>query len=265
MASRVLISQMIRALNNNSNNYYDGEYYTTHLTSNGFYDKFIVCKVTDKVTSTDSNNNILHDGIIEVPIFALGPVSNTFNRVRNKYQRGNNRAERQTIVDEFDTITIPLYKHPNFYNNIPILKTGDAILKHIFNPREAERLLPFKLTDGTIFYGNKGMLLDTDGRVLVYTAMKYNTNNFYLHAEKNIVYINPLSFINKDLVSKTIITKLLPILMAENTGRIIDYVIGDKTSIIQQVIPPTTEMEVIQTDLNTVIAENADFIMDALS
>lgn len=262
MVSRALISLIQRGLIGNGSSYYAPGYYATYLTDNGFYEAFIVCNITDK-RLVESREDSSYVSQVEVPVFATRPIISTVDKARAKFQRFNTRRDRAVFIEEFDTITIPMYKHPDFYASIPELKTGDAILKHIFSGNIAEKYMPFKLVDGTLFYGNKGMLMDSDGNLLVYSTLTFELNDLYTHILYNTVYINPLAFTNKDLVSKTIITKLLPILMSDElNGYNIKYIIEDKTSVIQRTIEPTADIPSLQLDLNTVIAENAELIMD---
>lgn len=101
-------------------------------------------------------------------------------------------------------------------------KTVDPAIKYCYNILPSERLKPFKIKD-TLYYFGRGIILDEEFNPIL--IMCYRLNNEILDTEavyfedriydevKGIVKIDNDVFTSKDLVSKHIMTKLIPTLL----------------------------------------------------
>lgn len=100
-------------------------------------------------------------------------------------------------------------------------RTFNSIFRTLLSSNYNSRLVKVKTSKGEIYYGAPGIVLDEEYNVLLLMAMKATLEEHNLLYHEPILYINPSVFINKDLVSKNIISNIVPYFI-ENKVNLID-------------------------------------------
>lgn len=143
-----------------------------------------------------------------VPEFACQHFYEVFN---NRFNSGNNRIRN---YDDGNIINIPLVVRRAEYK-----RSFDSIIHSFFNEvpnrTQYEHLLKITTNKGEVYYGNRGFILDKDfNPVIIYgvkcSIEKNELNKDVFHVNELVLNINNNIFINKDIVSKNIIKKLIP-------------------------------------------------------
>lgn len=115
-----------------------------------------------------------------------------------------------TALETLDTIIVPLYS--KFSKNI---KTISSVINTGFDKVQwRDRLMKVIMSNGEIYYINKGIILDKDmNPIIVYT---WDCNVSDKSHDNPKVYINPIIFTKIDLpLYKDIVNKFIPVLMTE--------------------------------------------------
>ncbi len=194
---------------------------------------------------------------IEVPAFLKVVMASYLDLVKSQRLR----LERAGKLEEFkkpDSLVVALYS-----DDIPVLKkTGDSIITYTLETTLQQKLRCFitPADETSKFYGARGLLLDKDKNVMMLASVKFNVaENYAYTVTDQTLSINPSVFVNKDLVSKTIVGKVLPTLIESNlTFKEIKFLIEDKSKLIQAPKPPSSYN--ISDELNQVLLENFDYL-----
>lgn len=115
-----------------------------------------------------------------------------------------------TALQTLNNIIVPLYSR--FSKNI---KTISSVINAGFDKVQwRDRLMKVIMTNGEIYYINKGIILDKDmNPIIVYTWDCNITDKSYDNPK---VYVNPIVFTKIDLpLYKDIVNKFIPVLMTE--------------------------------------------------
>lgn len=140
------------------------------------------------------NLNII-DYKVECPVFIIQRLYNSLTA---------------TALETLDTIVVPLYS--KFSKNI---KTISSVINTGFDKVQwRDRLMKVIMSNGEIYYINKGIILDKDmNPIIVYT---WDCNVSDKSYDNPKVYINPIIFTKIDLpLYKDIVNKFIPVLMTE--------------------------------------------------
>lgn len=169
-------------------------------------------------------------------------------------------------------IILPLYVNGEEYTK----KTFDSIIKSFFyNTDTSKRLLKCNDGKGGIYYGGPGLILDKDYNPLLMctvVAEKITINDgTYLKYIKRVCRINPKVFQEKNVITKGIISKLIPAYSNRNNSicMLSDYhsicnniqiIIDDFDHFFVSPIKPSSLN--IQEELNQCLVDNIDDILD---
>jgi len=140
---------------------------------------------------------------IEFPIWAKNNVE----------QRIGQDTKYPSITTPLENVIIPLYCK----NTIGTVKTADSMLKKFFTPTHRVRLL--KATNGSddnIYYGNRGIVLDKDFKVLMclYLTADYDEENKRWKYGQPVLKVSSWVFeYPQEFMSKAIIQKIIPLCM----------------------------------------------------
>ena len=158
--------------------------------------------------------------------------------------------------DTFNNIVVPLY---NSFREAVVKKTGDSIINHCSSVILDYRLLPFKISDNSLYYGGKGIILDSNNKVLFLATVNINQRDNMTIVEDYKVYVNPIVFVSKDIVSKTIVSKVIPIFIENNyTFQPVKLIIEDKSDIICTPVKPATYN--VDEEINNFLVNNVSEI-----
>ena len=89
-------------------------------------------------------------------------------------------------------------------------RTFNSIFRTLLSFNYNSRLVKVKTSKGEIYHGAPGIVLDEEYNVLLLMATKATLEEHNLLYYEPVLYINPSVFINKDLVSKNIISNIVP-------------------------------------------------------
>ena len=237
MASRSLINQMSRMFTSGTD---EGGYNfpsTSILRNNELFNCFISINAVE--------------GTIEVPTFLRALFASYLNSLRSS----RNYFISEGHLEDFKpgAFIVPMYS----VNSLTVKKTGDSILSFVFSARMQDKLLRFKIPgDESLYYGARGLLLNDNKEVLMVATTKFTIyEDFSFIISGGSIVVNPKVFVNKDLVSKTIISKVLPFYIENPLG--VNFLIEDRNYFIQRVTPAEDNF---QEDLELILKENLDFL-----
>lgn len=127
------------------------------------------------------------------------------NRLRTEY---NGVEDGIKSLDEIKSLQ---FIYP-LINTMPTenKRTSNSIFRTLLSFNDNSRLVKVKTSKGEIYYGAPGIVLDEEYNVLLLMAMKAILEEHNLLYYEPVLYINPSVFINKDLVSKNIISNIVP-------------------------------------------------------
>ena len=243
-----VIERMFAVFTSNSFNS-NTSYYNRLLVDNRLYSKFLITNV--------------YPTSVEIP--TIGKV--IFERSMLNYRSiilNSSVEEAETLINDFKNVIIPMPEvgDLSWGENIitPVLKTGDAIIKFIYEQNANARFVPFTITNGDKFFCGKGLIVDANYNILLMTTIKYNISEFKVAQIKRTIYVNPIAFTSKDLISKTIINKIIPTYISKsnyNGGLPIDIEIQDKSSWLQKVVKPKENVNLV---MNELLKESINFI-----
>jgi hypothetical protein len=185
----------------------------------------------------------------------------------------HNNIKECFMSDEMSDIILPLYRNGAEYTK----KTFDSIIKEFFyHTNSSNRLSKCNDGKGGIYYGGPGLILDKDYNPLLMctvVAEKINKNDTTcLQYIKGICRINPRVFQEKDVVTRGIISKLIPAYSDKNnrTCMLSEYystpfnniqiIIDDFDQFFVSPIKPSGKN--IQEQLNQCLVDNLDDILD---
>lgn len=206
---------------------------TLSIGRNNIYSKYIVIDLNEEV--------------IEVPAFLRQIFSEFINNLRSTYRSDNFKKPSCFVV-------------PMYIGGTPVLKkTGDSLLTMCLNATLKQRILPFNTPDGLLYYGNRGFIIHDD-KALMMATVKFKITEDYLYSISDYnLNISPSIFVNKDLVSRAILSKIVPVFIENNrTGENIKILIEDKSNIIESPIPPKNVH--VNLEINNILVSNLDAI-----
>lgn len=113
----------------------------------------------------------------------------------------------------YNQVVMPLYE--NNYRNIR--RTFDAIIKAMFTSSYINRLQRITLSDNSIYFGCKGIILDSQLNPLLLATSKLNREikdvEITAGYSNRVLYVSPRVFEEpKTLINKNIINKIIPYL-----------------------------------------------------
>lgn len=121
---------------------------------------------------------------------------------------------RNFEVKKVKGVTVPLYT-----NHVPALKRTASSIFKFFNTQAFDRLNKVTTNKGEIYYGGKGIILNSEFKVLVLCVCEYeyrSSGNFsipYICGYK--AYIHPSVFLSNGLIEKGIIKTYIPSIIDE--------------------------------------------------
>lgn len=138
-----------------------------------------------------------HDGIFEVPLIVRKSLEGIINQNLISVQHSN------------DYILDTLY--PLCSESIIIQrKTFDTIIKLFFLDSGWE-LRKIRLNDGSIYYGNRGIILDANFNPILLITLKAELVDNVCKYKNIVIHISPSVFTNQTLlINKGIIKKIIP-------------------------------------------------------
>lgn len=169
--------------------------------------------VTRDVVSLDQHNAFnkmfvvdISSDEIEVPMFAKALIENL---VTHNFSVG--------VDTLFQKVVIPLYV--NSYNQNR--RTADSIINEFSRVDFDRRLQKVTTNKGEVYYGGRGIILDSDFKPLILCSILCKKEEFrtfeYMDYYKPIVRVNPEVFLNETgLINKTIIKKIIPFYLTHN-------------------------------------------------
>lgn len=219
--------------------------YGIEVGENNIFDRFIVIDIKEDT---------------EVPIFLKTAFEKYLRDVKSNYY-SLVRKDKLSLFVKPTNFIVSLYT-----SREPILKkTGDSIINYCVQTTFNDRLISFKIVDDSLYYGTKGLIINSDNKTLMLATVKFRIMQDYSHVTSDQrVYLNPSIFINKDLVSKTILSKIVPVFIEDNrTNNTISLLIEDKSDVIQRPIKPYNYN--INEDLQSMLRDNLDYIVSDLT
>ena len=163
-----------------------------YLENNNVYSKYMVI---------DCSN--LDD--IEIPVFATNHIQDSISDI---------------IVNkkELDKLIIPLYDNSLALCN----RTFDSIIRNFFiNVSYASKLQSVVTSKGDLYYGGKGLILDSSYTPLLMCTLKARKeidkkNNTLMKYYRAVCHIHPKVFLEDNMINKGIIKKIIPIYANRN-------------------------------------------------
>lgn len=206
---------------------------TLSIGNNNIYSKYIVIEL-------DKNK-------VEVPAFLIPSFYNFLTNLHNTYTRSGFKRPSFFIV-------------PMYVGGTPIIKkTGDSLISLCCTTSLKQRMLPFNTPDNLLFYGNRGFIMHDNKALMMATAMFTIREDYAFGISDFNLNISPSVFVNKDLVSKAILSKVVPIFIENNrTSENVKIVIDDKSSFIQSPISPKDTH--VNEDINNILVATLDEI-----
>ena len=124
-------------------------------------------------------------------------------------------------------------------------------------------LLRVKLSNGEIYYGNSGIVLDKDFNVLLLVAYVVGDNT-PIGDCKRIIHIHPKVFTEENSINKTLAKKGVAFYLSRNdTHHDSSVVIDDSSKFFHKIEKPHTKD--IKDNFKTVLRDNIDEILRQLS
>ncbi|QOR58319.1 hypothetical protein [uncultured phage cr106_1] len=177
-----------------------------------FSDLHYIVPFQGRSLSNYSENNIferfievdLSGNSIECPVMCRVPIE--------QYLRN---YTRETV----EKVTVPLYT-----NNVPVPKRTASSIFKFFDTQAIDRLSKVTTNKGEIYYGGKGIILNSEFKVLVLCVCEYeqgeNSGMTIPYICGYRAYIHPSVFLSSGLVEKGIIKTYIPSIV---DGRIYCY------------------------------------------
>lgn len=102
--------------------------------------------------------------------------------------------------------------YPLFIGGADTKKTGDSIIQSINRCPKSLRLTNIKTSKGLDYYGGQGLIFDEHWSPLMLCGFLINIDriNRHINIINPICYVTPKVFENNDILSKTIIKKVIP-------------------------------------------------------
>lgn len=221
------------------------------VENGGYYNKFIQI-------NTDKN-------VVEVPVFLRTVLEEHLEKIGAHKRSISDRIGAELVYPtEF---LFPMFNNSNMSGQgIPEKKTGDAILALLNTVSVDQRYIEFKVPGSTkIFKGTKGLILDNNDKVLLLcTSLLTNNMESSRYRDYEVtshnIYVSPSAFVEKDLVSKAIITRFLPMLIDKNVTRKPYKILIEDVDLIKKPILPT-DFSNISNEINALALSNLDNIM----
>jgi hypothetical protein len=167
------------------------------------------------------------------------------SEIPSLYAKYGNPTEKKEYIT-------PLYLAPQEYS----YRTSEALIKRFFTSgSNCGYLFKGHLGD-RIYYGNRGILLDSNYNLLFLATVEPGTN--LLTNFKNI-YISPKVFTNlTDLINKHIVQKIIPYFCLYNPS--VNIHIKDINHILKRPIFPKS-IENINEELNNILINSTDYLI----
>lgn len=212
---------------------------------------------TFRLENNDMYKNYFHikvkPGVVDVPLFMMDKFANYVYQQRSNLRIINNVKE--PFLESSFIYSMPVMD-PRNYGNL-VCKTGASIVSNFFI-YNLKSFRPFRLANGELYYTGFGMLLDSNMEIMMMTSITMDiTNDGHIINEKKNIYINPKVFIGKDLVSKTILTTIVPIIVECNLN--VNILVENKTPMLEHPIAPKTYS--IDKELNTMLSKNINLVL----
>lgn len=208
--------------------------------------------------------DISNEDKIEIPVFGRNMIE--------EYLRKKTRAIANNTVKK---IVIPL-----FTNCSPTTRrTSDSILTEFFaRTTFANRLKKVTTNKGEVYYGNKGIILDSQFNILFLSTLTCEKSDnpsvsLYCYKESSI-HISPRVFLNKtDLLEKAILNKVIPFYLTatinvhnRNVGFTVDSGVTKPKIIVEDInlvsSPISPKVDTYSDDaMNELVMENIDDLL----
>lgn len=144
---------------------------------------------------------------IEIPTFIRGSIEKLITR-------------RELAESESEGVFNGKVYMPIHYGHSAIVKTGDAIINNFFRTN-SNSLIKINTTK-SIYYGNTGIILDSNFNVIFLATLnchKEETNILYTGAN---IYIHPKVFLeDKEMLHSCILKKLIPFYLGLTVDKIL--------------------------------------------
>lgn len=89
-------------------------------------------------------------------------------------------------------------------------RTSNSVFRTLLSENGESRLTHVITGKGDEYYGAPGIVLDKDYNILLMFAFKASISHLGIQYQDLIMYVNPSIFLNKDIVSKNIISNIIP-------------------------------------------------------
>lgn len=153
--------------------------------------------------------DISNEDSIEVPVFGRNIIE---GYLRTKSMVATNNAVKKIVI-------------PLFSNCSPITRrTSDSIITEFFSKATfANRLKKVTTNKGEVYYGNRGIILDSSFNILFLCTLtckklEEDSTNLYCYKE-SFIRISPKVFLDKTgLLEKAILNKIIPYYLTTSIG-----------------------------------------------
>lgn len=182
---------------------------------------------------------------IELPVI-LKPITDTIGDIKNK-----------DVVVNIGTVDFPT-----------IQRSFDPVLKKWFKDNNSFNILRIKTTKDDIYYGGKGLVLDSSYKTLLLITLLYNQET-RSYTGVNI-YVSPSVFIEqKSFIEKGILNKLIPFYLSYGvtigSTSLSPKIIVEDPSALFEIHPNTPTPSTCSDDaLNELLLENISDIDDII-
>lgn len=143
---------------------------------------------------------------VEVPIFCRSEVQPLL--LSSQYSR---------LYEEAKNVT-EAYICPLFVSKEEQKRTSESIIRTMFETSTYHRLCKVTTNSGFVYYGGAGIIFNSNMEVLFLSAVKYEIpeGSENIKLINSIAYISPKVFTSNGPVEKTIIKKVIPLLIEGN-------------------------------------------------
>lgn len=205
---------------------------------------------------------------IEVPVFAKSDIEDII-------------ADKIEFGDNFNKVIVPLY----ILQDYPMSKrTIDSVLDLFFRYTQFEHgLVPIVTPKGDRYYGNKGIILDSEYKPVMFLCLKgrkvVENELVYMDYYKSVIYINPKLLLSPaSSIEKSILKKVVPYFLTQGTENITSnntfrnirlrdnipqIIIEDKSDLIISPVVPNSE-ECNSEVLNQVLIDNISDVLNSI-
>lgn len=162
-----------------------------------------------------------------------------------------------------DTLVLPIYED----NNIYVSSFSTLLKKVYFREYNLGTLFKAVVKEDT-FYATRGMILDRDYNPLMICTVRFTKEDFGLTDAKPVIYISPKVYNTTNIVTKAIISKVIP----HYATSFRDYHFDEKPEIIisdaiDNFIAKPDNPDIsgdIDKDLNDILKENIENIVERI-